>query len=90
MELKDQSLQELSKRALALGCDPSWIAMTCRAGDEEASRAKLVHWCSQHAKDTRQNGVPSVASIGMSDAMVPGKSPVQKAPPERKSRRRDR
>jgi hypothetical protein len=90
MDLQEQSLEQLSTRAKSMGCDPQWLAMTCKAGDEKASQAKLVHWCTQHAKEARQNSVPSVASVGVSDTVVAGDSPARKAPPERKSRGRGR
>ena len=90
MDLQEQSLEQLSTRARSMGCDPQWLAMTCKAGDEQASQAKLIHWCTQHAKTARQTSVPSVASVGISDAVVGGVSPAQKAPPERKSRGRGR
>lgn len=85
MELQGESLQELSTRAASLGCDPQWLAMTCKAGDEKASQAKLIHWCTQHAKG---RDVPSVASVGKSDTVGLGRSPAQKEPPQRKSRGR--
>ena len=90
LELQDKSLNDLATRARAMGCDPQWLAMTCQgAGEEAEKRAKLVHWCFQHAKEAREKkNAPSVASVGVSDTIGVGKSPAAKAPPQRKSRGR--